>query len=275
MTDDSGPNQNSRLTNLQISAKHIRRIVLEQSYRAGVGHIGSNLSVSDILSVIYSRLVTTDSGRDRDRFILSKGHAALALYATLNCLGRISREQLNSFCNDGTLLGVHPEHQLEGVDFSTGSLGMGLSFGVGAALAARLQRSLRHIYILLSDAECNEGAIWEGAAMAAHRGLDNLTVFIDVNGQQALGYTRDVVGECAAPERWASFGWDARVVDGHDEDLMETAVRRLRDGRPRVLLCRTVFGRGVSFMEGKIEWHYLPMTAEQYEIALSEIERQT
>lgn len=276
MNDRNVATDKGDLVNLQgVSARQIRRIILEQSHRAGLGHIGSNLSVSDILSVVYSRFITADRGPERDRFILSKGHAALALYATLHCLGLVSREQLDSFCGEGTLLGVHPGHQLEGIDFSTGSLGMGLSFGVGAALAARLQNSPRHVYILLSDAECNEGSTWEGAAMAAHRRLNNLTAFIDVNGQQALGYTRDVMGECATPERWESFGWDALVVDGHDQGLMEAAVRRPRDGRPRVLLCQTTFGRGVSFMEGKIDWHYLPMTAEQYEKALHEIECET
>jgi transketolase len=252
-------------------ARAIRQIVLEQSARARVGHIGSNLCVSDIVSVVYCRLLTLRTGNQRDRFVLSKGHAALALYAALHCLGRLSREQLDSFCGDGTLLGVHPQHQLDGVDFSTGSLGMGMSFGAGAALAARLQNSGRHVYLLLSDAECNEGSTWEGATMAAHHKLDNVTAFVDVNGQQALGYTRDVMGACATVERWTAVGWDALVVDGHDEDAMAAAALQPRDGRPRILLCQTVFGRGVSFMEGKIAWHYLPMTDEQFSQAVDEI----
>lgn len=258
-----------------VTGKAIRELILEHSYRAGVGHIGSNLSIADIIATLYSQFLNcADSdAKECDAFILSKGHAALALYAALYLYGDISRESLDTFCQDGTRLGVHPEYQLRGVEFSTGSLGMGLSYAVGMALALRLQDRGRKVYVLLSDGECNEGSTWEGAMVAAHQGLDHLTALVDVNGQQALGYTREVIGNAAATPRWSAFGWDAVEVDGHDVAAMAQAIRRPRDGRPRVLLCRTIFGRGVSFMEGKIAWHYLPVDDTQFAQALQDIER--
>src|SRR6188474_452255 len=163
-------------------AKQIRRIILGQSRRANVGHIGSALSVADILAVLYHDVLRIPKPRDpeRDRFILSKGHAALALYAALSLRGWLNAADLETYCGDGSLLGVHPEHQLCGVDFSTGSLGHGLSLGAGAALAARLQRSPRRAFVLVSDAECNEGSVWEAIMFAAHHHLSNLIAIVDL-----------------------------------------------------------------------------------------------
>lgn len=258
-----------------LSAQQIRKIVLEQSKRAHVGHIGSALSIADILASLYGGVLQVKEPDDpeRDRFILSKGHAALALYATLFLKGWIDQKTLNSFNSDGTLLGVHPEHALPGIDFSTGSLGHGLSFGVGAALAARMQGSARRIFVLISDAECNEGSTWEGAMFAAHHHLSNLTAIIDLNGQQALGYTKDVLSLPEMARRWTSFGWVAREVDGHDDMALREV---LSDGsgnskKPRVVIARTIFGKGVSFMENQIKWHYLPMSDEEYRLALKEV----
>lgn len=258
---------------MSLTGNRIRSVVLEQSKRAGTGHIGCCLSVADILAALYFDLLTDDrlDGPDRDRVILSKGHAALALYAALYCRGRLSRSELETYGTDGTLLGVHPEHQLRGIDFSTGSLGMGLSFAAGAALAARMDGGQRHVHVLMSDAECNEGSTWEAASFAAQHRLDGLTGYIDVNGQQALGYADEVLGQCATPARWSAFGWEAIELDGHDPAAIAAAVRRPRQGRPRILLCNTVFGCGVSFMERQIRWHYLPMTDADYAQALHEI----
>jgi transketolase len=186
--------------------------------------------------------------------------------------GWLTAADLGTFCTDGTLLGTHPQPGLAGVDFATGSLGMGLGFAAGAALAARMQRSSRQCYALLSDAECNEGSIWESAMFAAHHRLENLTALVDVNGQQALGYTKDVLSTAPLSARFASFGWDTAEVDGHDRTAMHAAATAPRDGRPRVLLCQTVFGKGVSFMQSRIEWHYLPMSDEQYRQAIAELE---
>jgi transketolase len=256
-------------------ARAIRRIILDQSRRANVGHIGSSLSIADIVAVLYCGVLRVEDpdDSDRDRFVLSKGHAALALYAALRLREWLSEDELGSFCGDGTLLGTHPERELRGVDFSTGSLGHGLSMAAGAALAARLGRSGRRVYCLISDAECNEGSTWEAAMFAAHNRLDNLIAIIDANGQQALGYTRDVLDLEPLQERWSAFGWDAHVVDGHDHEALRDLLVGLEpEGRPHIVVARTTFGRGVSFMGGRIEWHYLPMTDEQHRDALAEIE---
>ena len=254
-------------------AREIRRTVLEQSRRAGVGHIGSSLSVADLLASLYADVLRLPAPRDpdRDRFILSKGHAALALYAVLRAMGWLRSEQLETFCADGTLLGVHPDHALPGIDFSTGSLGQGLSFGAGAALAARLSGSGRRVFVLLSDAECNEGSVWEAAMFAAHHRLASLVALIDLNGQQAFGYTRDVLDLAPMARRWEAFGWEAVEVDGHDTAAISAAAGAPPGGAPRVVIARTGFGKGVSFMEGKIPWHYLPLSEEDFRRAMAEI----
>jgi transketolase len=253
-------------------ADHIRRQTIEQAKRANVGHIGSALSIADILAVLYGGVLSVPSHDDvdRDRFILSKGHAALALYCALHGTGRLSTAQLESYCADGSMLGAHPEHRLAGVDFSTGSLGQGLSVGVGAALAARLRRSSRRVFVLVSDAECNEGALWEAVMFAAHHRLANLVAIVDENGQQALGHTRDVLDLSPLEQRWAAFGWDVAVVDGHDHAALAHALGTVR-GAPRVVIARTTFGEGVSYMEGQIKWHYWPMSDEEYASAVDEL----
>ena len=254
----------------------MRRLILDQAMRAGVGHIGSALSVVEILAALYGGVLNADGPdhHDRDRCVLSKGHAALALYAALCLTGRLSKADLDTYCADGTRLGVHPDHRVPHIDFSTGSLGHGLSFGVGAALAARLARSSRRTYVLLSDAECNAGAVWEAVMFAAHHHLSSLVAIVDVNGQQALGQTRDVLDLSPLRDRWTAFGWDAVEVDGHDTAALTHAMCPTPESRnlPRVVLARTVFGKGVSYMERQLAWHYLPMSADQYQQALADIQ---
>jgi len=260
-----------------VTPQKIRRIILEQSKRAGVGHIGSALSVADIVAALYAHVLRISDPDDpeRDRFILSKGHAALALYAALFLRGWLTEERLDTFCGDGSLLGVHPEHALRGVDFCTGSLGHGVAMGAGAALAARLEQSSRRTFVLVSDAECNEGSLWEAAAFAAHHGLANLAVVVDVNGQQALGYTRDVLDMAPLAGRWRAFGWHVTDVDGHDAPALAKAAAGLDpvSGPPHVLIAHTTFGKGVSFMENQIKWHYWPMSDDEYEQALHEVDQ--
>ena len=261
----------------EISGNRIRRIILEQSRRAGVGHIGSALSIVEIIVALYGEVLKVDDPRDRnrDRFILSKGHAALALYAALFLRGWVTEEELNSFCADASLLGVHPEHALRGIDFSIGSLGQGLSFGAGSALAARLRGSSRRVFVLISDAECNEGALWEAVMFAAHHRLSNLTAIIDLNGQQAFGYTDDVLSLSPMMDRWRAFGWDALEVSGHDVAALTEAMKGSGEARdkPRVVIAHTTFGKGVSYMEGQIKWHYMPVSDVEYAQALEEISR--
>jgi transketolase len=257
-------------------AHKVRRHVLEQSRRAHVGHIGSALAISDLVALLYGRLLVGQDpdDSDRERVVLSKGHAALALYAALHLAGYISEADLNTYCGDDSLLGVHPEHALKGVDFSTGSLGQGLSIAAGAALAARMQGSKRRVFAIVSDAECNEGSIWEAVMFAAHHNLANLIAIVDINAQQAFGYTRDVLDLEPLAEKWAAFRWEVHEVDGHDVDKMQSIANGLdiMTGPPHVLLARTTFGRGVSYMESQIKWHYWPMSDEEYARALDEIE---
>jgi transketolase len=258
-----------------LSSRELRLLILEESKRANVGHIGSALSVADILAALYGSALRIPAPRDseRDRFILSKGHASLALYAALHLRGLLSREQLRTYCGEGSLLGVHPEHQLEGVDFSTGSLGHGLPIGAGAALGARLSGSARRVFVLVSDAELNEGSLWEAVMFSAHHRLSNLAAIVDANGQQALGYTRDVLSLSPLSERFRAFGWEVQEVDGHDVRALTGALERVpTEDSPLAIIARTTFGKGVSFMESRIAWHYLPMSDEQYRLALEEIE---
>jgi len=261
--------------NVASISHEIRRIVLEQSHRARVGHIGSALSIADIIAALYGDVlrISNPDDLDRDRFILSKGHAALAVYAALFLRGWLTKKELDTYCADGTHLGVHPEHILRGVDFSTGSLGHGLPIGAGAALAARLLKSSRRVFVLVSDAECNEGSLWEAVMFAAHHRLSNLITIVDLNGQQALGYTNQVLNLSPMGERWRAFGWDVHEVDGHDVAEITETIARLNtaSGEPHVLVAQTVFGKGVSFMQSQIKWHYMPMSDAEYRQALAEI----
>jgi transketolase len=202
---------------------------------------------------------------------MSKGHAALALYAALHLRGWLSRSDLATYCEDGSLLGVHPDRALRGVDFTTGSLGHGLAFGVGAALASRLQGSRRRAFVLLSDAECNEGSVWESVMFAAHEHLGNLVAIVDDNRQQALGH--DVLGIAPIADKFGAFGWHVSDVDGHDHLALLSALEH-RGDRPHAVIAQTTFGRGVSFMERQVAWHYWPMSDAQYRQALEEIGHQ-
>jgi transketolase len=254
----------------------IRKLIIEQSKRANVGHIGSALSIVDLLAAVFGEMLRPGTDDPlRDRLILSKGHAALALYSVLLLAGIIDEEQLSGYCHrDGTLLGVHPEHFLAGVDVSTGSLGHGLAIGAGIALAARLREAHYRCFVILSDAECNEGSVWETIMFAAHHRLANLVAIVDDNGQQALGYTKDIIDLRPLGDKWRAFGWDAIEVDGHNVGQIQDVLRSLEysDGPPHVLIAQTVCGKGVSFMEGKVEWHYLPMSDEQYVRAIRDLE---
>jgi transketolase len=280
--------QSARTSITSLTPKQVRKLILEQSKRANVGHIGSCLCVVEIICALYDRVLRIPSSADpaRDRFILSKGHAALALYAALTLRGDLSRSDLDSFCGDGSLLGVHPEYQVPGIDFSAGSLGHGMGIAAGAALAALLQHSSRRIFCLISDAECNEGSVWEAIMFSAHHRLHNLTVIVDLNGQQALGRTSEVLDLANLKERWQAFGWRVAQVDGHSlEELSEALNAPSRAGEaPHVILAQTIFGNGVSFMmEGRaltqshlpnnpVNWHYLPMSDKEYGQALAELE---
>lgn len=258
-----------------VDAKKIREIILKQSKKANVGHIGCALSVADIIAALYGSVLRIKNPEDekRDRFILSKGHAALALYAALFLRRWLDEEEINSYCSDDTSLGVHPVHTLRGVDFSSGSLGHGLSFGAGCALAAKMKKQSYRTFVLISDAELNEGSVWEAVMFASHHKLSNLIVVVDLNGQQATGYTKEVLDLNPLNEKFKAFGWDTHIVNGHDVELIADTADNLdlKNGRPHVIIAKTVFGKGVSFMENKIKWHYWPMSDAEYKSALREI----
>jgi transketolase len=265
----------------------LRRKILDSSKRANVGHIGCCLCVVEILASLYGGVLRVSSPEDpdRDRFVLSKGHAALALYAVLEARGWLTEAQLDTFCGADTKLGIHPDSGLTGVDFSTGSLGHGLSFAAGSALAARLQDSTRRCFCLISDAECNEGSVWEAVSFATHHRLGNLIAIVDHNGQQALGRTRDVLDMSNLADRWQSFGWDVHEAAGHDVSALTSVLEHCRSAsrKPHVVIAHTTFGKGVSFIEegvapsrsdlpvSPINWHYLPLSDQEYSIALAEV----
>jgi transketolase len=252
----------------------MRRWIIEQSLAANVGHVGSALSITDAMTVLFQAVMQnpgTDRP-DRDRFILGKGHAALALYCALRARGIVSEEQFATYCGNGSLLGVHPEAFLAGVDVSTGSLGQGLSIGCGLAFGLRERGLASRVYVLLSDAECNEGQAWEAAMFAAHHTLGNLTAIVDLNGLQAMGHTADVLSMSNMAERWESFGWSAVDVDGHDVGALRTALDPSHAAeRPRMVVAHTRLGKGVSFMENRLEWHYRNLTPELAVRALAEL----
>lgn len=253
----------------------IRRRVLETAYAAGKGHLGSALSICEIVAVIALEARGFGSrDKNRDRVILSKGHASLALYCALVEIGAINEEQLKSYSRNGSLLQTHPDFSLIGIDFSTGSLGMGLGYGVGTALAARINGGHERTFVILSDSELNEGSTWESAALAGTLGLGKLTIVLDMNGQQALGFTDDVLRVGDPAVTWCELGFDVHTVNGHDTTALRTLVMKKSNlsDRPRLIVAKTDSGHGVSFMERQIEWHYRPMNTDQFAQALSEIQ---
>jgi len=259
---------------ISASALAIRQAILRACKRANRGHIGSALSVADLVAGIVH--VLDLGGRadgDRDRFVLSKGHAALAYYAGLQQIGILDTRALDEFCADGSRLATHPDHGVPGVSFSTGSLGLGVSFAVGSALAARLRGSSRRTVALMSDAELNCGLTWEALMFAAHHHLHRFQIVIDLNGSQAFGATSEVLDLGPIAARLEAFGFRVDEIDGHDPQQIRQALATVVDGDrlPRATVARTKLGHGVSFMEGRLEWHYRPMTDDQYRQAMLEV----
>ncbi|HET7538410.1 MAG TPA: transketolase [Polyangiaceae bacterium] len=252
------------------AALGIRRQFLRMHFQARSGHLGSGLSAIDILTYLYSAWL-----KPKDQFILSKGHAASSLYATLHHFGRLSEAELASYYQDGTLLPAHPAPRgVAAIVAATGSLGHGLSIATGMAHSYKyLRPTAARVACLVSDGECNAGSTWEAALFAAHHGLDNLLVLVDANGIQGFGRSADVLGLEPLAEKWRAFGFDVRECDGHDFGALHGAVCALRSERPGCVIARTVKGKGVSFMEDTIDWHYWSMSEEQYRNAIAELDR--
>lgn len=260
-------------------ATRIRRHALLMTSRGGSSHIASVFSMADIVAVLYGGVLRVDPARPRwtgrDRFILSKGHAGAGIYAALAERGFFPVATLDAHCRDGSDLSGHVSHKnLPGVELSTGSLGHGLSVGAGMAYAARLDGLAHRVVVLLSDGECDEGSNWEAILFAAHHGLDNLVAVVDYNKIQSLASVAETLGLEPFADKWQSFGWSVVEVDGHDHPQLISAFTDLppEPGRPTCILCHTVKGRGVSFMEHSVLWHYRTARGEELEAALRELD---
>ncbi|MFA5186396.1 MAG: transketolase [Patescibacteria group bacterium] len=261
-------------TMLEEEGREIRRHIVDMACRAGGGHVAPSLSCVEILVALYYRVLSVENPRweNRDRFILSKGHAALALYAVLARKGYFPQSWLDTYGLAGGKLGGMSEPTVPGVVTSTGALGHGLSVGAGMAWAARMEGSPYRVFVLMGDGECQEGSVWEAAAFAGHHQLSNLTAIIDRNRLQALDETERVTGLEPLGNRWRSFGWQVAEVDGHDVNAVADSLERPHTG-PRILIARTIKGRGVSYMENQAIWHYRIPNQEEKNIAESELRR--
>jgi len=258
------------------TAQDLRATIVRTVAGAGIGHLGGDLSVIDILTTLYFgvlRVRPDEPGwADRDRLILSKGHSAVSLYAVLARAGFMPEGLLQQFACPLSPLGAHPNRRkVPGVEANTGALGHGLPFGVGCALAARMDGSSRRVFVVLGDGELQEGSNWEAAMLAGHRRLVQLTAVVDRNGLQQGARTEDTNRLEPLADKWRSFGWEVEKVDGHDHGALLAVLTRSPADRPRCVLARTVKGKGVSFMEGRAEWHHRVPVLAQVEAALKEL----
>ncbi len=278
-TRSSAPNANNHrsIEELEGIARELRRDAIEAIYQAGSGHPGGSLSEMDILVALYFDVLRHDpanpSWPDRDRFILSKGHACPGLYAVLASRGYFPREELWNFRKTGAMLQGHAHPGTPGVEMNSGSLGQGLSFAIGAALAARLSNQRYNVYALLGDGECDEGQIWEAAMSASHYRLGNLIAIVDRNRIQNDRFTDDVMRLEPLASKWRAFGWRVLEVDGHDMGQLRDVLRRAgrTRNRPTMVLARTVKGKGVSMMENNPDFHGRAPNKEEYEQAIREL----
>lgn len=259
-------------------AHHVRELIVEMCTGGEGGHVGGSLSLVDILVTLYFDVMRIDPERPedpaRDLFILSKGHGAIGLYATLAARGFLTEEQLATYGKPGSLLSAHPTRKVRGVEMPTGSLGHGLPLSVGFALSARLAGTDRCHYVVTGDGELQEGSNWEAVMAAGAKGLDNLVAIVDRNGLQITGTTEEVLGLDPLADRFSAFGWTAREVDGHDIGALRAALRTAPvPGRPTVIIAHTVKGRGISFIEGQTRSHYARLGETQKKRALSALRR--
>ena len=258
-------------------ARSVRAQALRMVAAAKASHIGSCLSMADLLGVLFTRYLRLNPQNPRwegrDRFVLSKGHAAAAHYAVLALQGFFDPTELETYCRDGSRLGGHTSHHVPGVEFSTGSLGHGLPVACGMALAAKREGKEHRVVALLSDGECDEGSVWEAALFAPQHHLDNLLVVVDHNRIQSFGRVDEVLALEPFVEKWRSFRWGARAIDGHDYSAIAGALRDapFEPGSPSVVVAYTVKGKGVSFMEDRLEWHYRSPSPVQLAQALAEL----
>lgn len=267
----------------RVMAWLIRRHGLEMTHLSRGSHIGAIFSVAEIVAALYTGVMNVDPARpdwpERDRLILSKGHAGAAVYAALAERGFFPVEELKTHYANGSRLSGHVSHHgVPGVEFSTGSLGHGLAVAAGMALGAQMDGAPWRTYVVLGDGECDEGAVWEAALQAAQFGLDGLIAVIDHNRMQSLDFCENTLRLEPLADKWRDFGWDAQTVDGHDVGALRSAFKRAQaargSGKPQMIVAETTKGKGVSFMENDILWHYRTPQGEEYEAALKELEAQ-
>lgn len=256
----------------------IRKNAVEMTYRSGASHIGAILSVADIVAVLYTDIMKTfpfDAKNDyRDRLVLSKGHAGVAIYCALAEKGFFDINQLQTYYKDGSVLSGHVSHKdVSGVEFSTGSLGHGINVACGMALAAKYDNKTHRVFTIIGDGECNEGTVWETALFANHHNLSNFTVIIDHNKIQAMGKCEDIMSLNNLQTKWDSFGWNTLEIDGHNHEELKTALIQKNDNnKPTCIIAHTIKGKGISFMENNLLWHYRNPQGDDYTNAIRELE---
>jgi transketolase len=262
------------MKSIELSNK-TRRTILQMVHNSGGSHIASALSIVDIVSVLYSNVLQFDAKNSnwdqRDRFILSKGHACTPVYAILAHFGFFSIDELSTYGQDGSNLMNHISHKVSGVEFSTGALGHGLPFGVGKSKAAKILNKGWRTYVLLSDGELDEGSNWEAFMFSAHHKLNNLTAIIDYNKLQSLDSVEKTLNLEPLIDKFESFGWDVVKVDGHCHETLTIEINKTHEFKPRLIIANTIKGKGVSFMENKVEWHYKTPSKVELDIALNEL----
>ncbi len=260
-------------------SKNIKKNIIDMALHAGSNsaHIGGALSLVDIVSCLYSSIMKLDTSNpvneDRDRFILSKGHACLVLYSALMEVGIISKEEIKSFESDDSDLPGHPViNTKKGIEFSNGSLGMGLSVGIGVALALKKKEKTNNVYVVMGDGECNEGSVWEAAMAASNFDIDNLVAIIDKNNFQQTGSTNEIMKNNNLKDKWLSFGWVVDEINGHNiEEIYKSLKSDETRKKPKLILANTVKGKGLNFAENKNEWHHSILTQKFYDEALKDI----
>lgn len=263
---------------IEMVAKNIRKKIFQIAYFAGGGHMGAAFSMADIISVLYfDNVLRYDAAKpeweERDKFILSKGHACYALYAALARAGYFLEEELRNVGKPGSAFGGHPKmHDIPGVEASTGALGHGLAFAIGAAYASKADCKQSHVYVVLGDGECQEGSIWEGALSAPTLELDNLTVIVDHNKLQAMDELEQIVHMKPFADKWKAFGWNVVEIDGHRCPEIKTALLTRRKGQPTLVVANTIKGKGVSFMENDPIWHYRMPNEQELPILMKELD---
>lgn len=263
---------------VELIAKKMRQDIFKMACRANGGHIAPSFSMADIVAELYFDGILQYSpekpkDKNRDFFILSKGHGVLALYSALSLAGFFSREKLDTFCHFGSELGsLAKKDSVPGIEATTGSLGHGFSYGVGIALANKIDNRSNHVYVLVGDGECEEGSIWEAAMSAAHHQLDNLTLIIDNNKLQAMDSVDNIMSIRNLAGKFSAFGFDCEEIDGHNYAEIKRALLRRRSGRPRAVIANTIKGKGISFMENVAIWHYRIPNEEEMKIALQELD---